>query len=168
SFRPEGAEIEEEQRRTALAGEPPASPEKAAGNQLVASLRDAAIAGIIAFLLAAPLVGQKTIPGPGSRLTIEAHWQWVAIIVGVVFIGRLLLNLFVWKTEVPVTASLGRLFSADPMTQRDWSVVVVAAVILAALNFLPEAFLFVMSNVLGYDPAEFQAVTKLLPIVVLA
>src|SRR5438552_3532099 len=125
-YRPEGAEILDEQRAAALAGEPPLAPGKPAGDsRLVISIKDSVIAAVITFILAGPLVGLQTVPGAGSRLAINQRWELVAAIVAVVFACRLALNLLVWRTDYPITASFGRLFSNEPMQQIDWIVVAV-------------------------------------------
>jgi branched-chain amino acid transport system permease protein len=135
---PVGAEIESEQRNAAYAGEPPLAPSQPARaeNKLTASLLDSVIAAVVGFALAGPLVGLQTVPGAGSRLGVSQRWGVVAAIVAVVFVGRLVLNLFVWKTERPVTAGIGRFFSTtERMTAVDWILVVVIGVPLVALNF---------------------------------
>jgi branched-chain amino acid transport system permease protein len=139
-FRPEGAEILDEQRIAAMAGEPPAVqpviPPDRFGGLAAASLKDSVIAAVVAFALAAPLIGLQTVPGIGSRLAINVQWPSVALIVAVVFVGRLLLNLLVWKTETPVTASVGRFFGNGRLTLVDWLPVVVVAAILIGLQFV--------------------------------
>src|SRR5262249_4602571 len=102
-YRPEGAEILDEQRAAAVAGEPPfKQDERALGNRIVASVKDSVVAAIVTLLLAGPLVGLQTVPGAGSRLAINQRWEIVAGIVIVIFAGRLALNLFVWRTEYPL------------------------------------------------------------------
>jgi branched-chain amino acid transport system permease protein len=73
---------------------------------VAASFKDAAIAAVIALALFGPLVGLKTEVTTGG-LFLSQRWGDVAIAVAVVFVGRLLLNLFVFKTDRPVT----RMFS---------------------------------------------------------
>ena len=72
---------------------------KAKDSVMVASLKDAAVAGLITLGLALFMIGLKTNPGVGG-LTIEARWAAVAISVLVVFAGRLLLNLLFWKSNL--------------------------------------------------------------------
>lgn len=134
-FRPEGAEIQDEERARAFAGEPPAVPARPERNRVVDSIRDAAIAAVVSLALFGPLVGLETTP-IGASLGLIPRWGDVAVIVAVVFVGRLLLNLFVWKTESPVTASLGRFFNDEPVTVRDWLPVIVIAGALVAVNFV--------------------------------
>jgi branched-chain amino acid transport system permease protein len=62
----------------------------------IAALKDAALAGLVALVLAVPLVGFRTIEA-GSALALQTRFDWVAYGVIAVFIGRLLLNL--WPTE---------------------------------------------------------------------
>jgi branched-chain amino acid transport system permease protein len=134
-FRPEGAEIQEEERARALAGEPPAVPARPERNRVVDSIRDAAIAAVVSLALFGPLVGLETTP-VGASLALIPRWGAVGIIVAVVFVGRLLLNLFVWKTDAPVTASIARFFNEEPVTIVDWIPVVAIAAILIAINFV--------------------------------
>ena len=58
---------------------------------VTAALKDSLGAAFVAGALAVPIIGLKTIPVEFG-LTIETHWGLVAIAVGSVFIGRLLLN----------------------------------------------------------------------------
>lgn len=78
---------------------PGASTKKAKDSVMLASLKDAGVAGLITLGLALFMIGLKTNPGVGG-LTIEARWAAVAIAVVVVFAGRLLLNLLFWKSNL--------------------------------------------------------------------
>lgn len=76
-------------------------------NLFVGSVKDAAVGGLIALALFSLLIGMKAevASGLGGQLGIEYRWAAVALAVAVVFGGRLLLNLFVWKADKPVTGS---------------------------------------------------------------
>ncbi len=114
-FTPEGAELQEEERARAYAGEPPAVGGRPPADRIAASIKDSAIAAIITLALAAPLVGLETVAvGASSNLQLDTHWGSVAIAVAVVFFGRLLLNVFVWKAERPVTGRLAGGLGALP------------------------------------------------------
>jgi len=114
-FTPEGAELKEEELARAYSGEPPAVPAPPVGDRLVASLKDSVLAAIITFALAAPLVGLETVAvGSSSNLRLDTHWDSVAIAVVVVFVGRLFLNVFVWKAPHPVTARFAAALSGLP------------------------------------------------------
>jgi branched-chain amino acid transport system permease protein len=66
---------------------------------LGAILLDCAIAGLITFVIAAPIMGLRTANTPGG-MTLDQHWGNVLTAVLVVFFGRLALQLFVWnRTE---------------------------------------------------------------------
>ncbi|WP_428650868.1 ABC transporter permease subunit [Roseibium sp.] len=80
-------------------------------NLFMESLKDAAAGGVIALALFSILIGMKAevASGLGGQLGIEYRWLVVAIAVAVVFGGRLLLNLFVWKSDKPLTKSAGKL-----------------------------------------------------------
>lgn len=134
-YRPEGAEILEEQRAAALAGEPPFAAEKPRReNRVLASFKDSIIAAVVAVALFGPLVGLQTLPGPGSRLAVNQRWELLAVVVAVVFAARLALNLLVWKTDYPITTSLARIFSAERVALTDWIIIAVIAAILLVLN----------------------------------
>ncbi|TVR98782.1 MAG: high-affinity branched-chain amino acid ABC transporter permease LivM [Rhodospirillales bacterium] len=68
----------------------------AKGLDPVAILKEAGLAAFVALMLAVPLAGLETVSAPGG-LTINTRWDWVAIAVGSVFVGRLLLIL--WREQ---------------------------------------------------------------------
>ncbi|MTH99450.1 high-affinity branched-chain amino acid ABC transporter permease LivM [Roseibium sp. RKSG952] len=72
---------------------------------LVDSVKDAAVGGLVALALFSVLIGMKAeiASGLGGQLGIEYRWAAVAIAVAIVFGGRLVLNLFVWKADRPAT-----------------------------------------------------------------
>ncbi len=101
-----------------------------------AALRDAFVAALIALGLAAPMMGLMATPGP-EGLKLEPHWQRVAIAVAVVFVGRLILNLTIWRPGVrkPKTANSPR---TDAILARIAKLLAPAAIVIAvALPFLP-------------------------------
>jgi branched-chain amino acid transport system permease protein len=87
-------------------------PGIAQANRLTEASKDAGIAALIAAALAGPLLGLKTVAAP-EGLALEQRWKLVAIAVLVVFAGRLLLRLFVWRADRPaarpVAGAAGRL-----------------------------------------------------------
>ena len=74
--------------------------------RLAGSLKDAIIAALVAFALFGGLIGIRTTADVGG-LGIEYRWGLLAVVVAVVFVGRLLLNVFVWRAESPLTRKLG-------------------------------------------------------------
>jgi branched-chain amino acid transport system permease protein len=83
-----------------LSGIPRSSAPPAPRPPMAHSLRDAGMAALVALGLFVPLVGLRTDVGPGGGgLIIRTRWADVAILVGLVFAGRLLLNL--WTTFRP-------------------------------------------------------------------
>ncbi|WP_186386353.1 MULTISPECIES: high-affinity branched-chain amino acid ABC transporter permease LivM [unclassified Stappia] len=84
---------------------------------LAGSVKDAALGALVAFGLFAMLIGMKTEVGIGG-LSIQYRWSAVAIAVGIVFFGRLALNLFVWKSERPVTGFLSGLVPSQASASR--------------------------------------------------
>jgi branched-chain amino acid transport system permease protein len=57
-----------------------------------AALKEAAVAAVVAFGLALPLVGFQTVERNGA-LTVQTRFDWVAIGVAIAFLGRFLLAL---------------------------------------------------------------------------
>jgi branched-chain amino acid transport system permease protein len=66
--------------------------------RLKAALPDAIIAAWIAFALFCLTLGVRTVDSPGG-LTLAARPGLLAVVVGGVFLGRLLLNLFWWNGD---------------------------------------------------------------------
>nr|WP_201305929.1 high-affinity branched-chain amino acid ABC transporter permease LivM [Roseomonas harenae] len=96
------------------------------------SLRDAGMAALVALGLFVPLVGLRTDVGPGGGgLIIRTRWADVAILVGLVFAGRLLLNL--WTTFRPAPKPRTAQRSAMIARVGTW----VAPVLLAYAVLLP-------------------------------
>ncbi len=120
-LREAGAEIEDENRRDAFAGEPPFKTHPARGSRLAAALKDAAIAAALAGGLGFFFLGMRTDIRPGG-LALTTRWTTLFVAVAIVFVGRLLLKLFVFPETRPrlkapsgagaaeFMARLGRLF----------------------------------------------------------
>ncbi len=116
--------------------EAPPAPRRPGNRKSFSSLIiDAVVAAFIAFALAGPIIGLRTETAVGG-LSLTQNWIPVAIIVAVVFAGRLLLNVFVWQAINPVTRSFAKLGSTEPLTRRDWTVILsftaIPAVVLVA------------------------------------
>ncbi len=108
-------------------------------NLFVVSLKDAAAGGAIALALFGVLIGMKAevASGLGGQLGIEYRWAAVAIAVAIVFGGRLLLNLFVWKADKPVTETAkGFLPSAKPLAKLGKFAMPVFLILAVVLPFL--------------------------------
>ena len=118
-------------------------------NRLTASLKDSLIAAVIALALFGPIVGLKTQTEPGG-LALVPHLTTVAIIVAIVFAGRLLLNLLVWKTDRPITSRLSRLAPATTSFGRFGKVI--APLLLGIAVAFP--FLLIASNGVFGDSFE--------------
>jgi branched-chain amino acid transport system permease protein len=67
-----------------------APPAARSGFDLAAALKEAGLAAFVAAVLAVPLAGLETVTEFGG-LAIHTRWDWVAIAVAAVFVGRLLL-----------------------------------------------------------------------------
>ncbi len=71
-------------------------PAKPPGHRLKSALIDATLAAFIAFALFCLTLGVKTVDSAGG-LTLKPRPMLLAVVVGIVFVGRLLLNLFWWN-----------------------------------------------------------------------
>lgn len=67
-------------------------------DRVTTAVKDAGIAALITLALAIVMVGMKTDPEPGG-LVVNYQWWLVGIMMVVVFIGRLLMGLFIWQGE---------------------------------------------------------------------
>jgi branched-chain amino acid transport system permease protein len=105
---PLGEQREVEAWRSAQRGEPPRVPEaRPARSWVAASLLDALVAGLIAFLLGLFFLGLTT-DGAGP-LGVRTRWGTLAVAVAIVVVIRLLLNLLVFKNPRPALGGLKRL-----------------------------------------------------------
>ncbi|MGJ3262174.1 MAG: DUF3382 domain-containing protein, partial [Salinarimonas sp.] len=116
-----------------------AGPKKPVGGIDVAHvLKDAVFSAIIALGLFGVIMGLKTEQAPGG-LVLEQNWERVIWAVGIVFVGRLVLNLTIWRRPG------GKIDDLMPVGLRKYSgfvgTAIGAALILVALTlpFLPGA-----------------------------
>jgi len=116
-----------------------AEPGTSIGQRLKSALADSFLAGIITFALFSLVLGLRTVDNV-TGLTLQPRPMLLAVAVGIVFFGRLLLNLFVWQAEHPVTAPFAKLFTREAFDQRD-VVVLGATALLAVLGFVLAAIL---------------------------
>lgn len=98
-----------------------AEPGKPLGLRLKSALTDSLLAGVVAFALFSLVLGLRTVDGV-TGLTLQPRPDLLAIAVGIVFVGRFLLNLFVWQTEYPLTTPFAKLFTRDAFDKRDITV----------------------------------------------
>ena len=94
--------------RTAAAGEPPSVRARPTGDLLAASVKDAVLVAILTAALGFFFLGLRTELGVGT-LEMRTRWSLLLTAVAIVFAGRLLLNLLVFKTPYPVTSGFARL-----------------------------------------------------------
>ena len=73
-----------------------AEPVKTLSHRLQAAVADALLAAYVAFALFCLTLGFKTVDSVGG-LTLKSRPVLLATVVGIVFVGRLLLNLFWWN-----------------------------------------------------------------------
>ena len=102
--------------------------------QFMSALRDAVAAGVIAFLLALPLLGLTT-ARVDDKTAVLARWEWLGIAVACVMIGRLILSLWeqaraVKSRKQAATGAIGQ--AIRKIYQRNSVLVAAAVVVLAA------------------------------------
>ncbi|PZW48368.1 amino acid/amide ABC transporter membrane protein 2 (HAAT family) [Humitalea rosea] len=68
-----------------------------------AALKDATLCAAVAAVLFVPVVGLRTAPGPTGPLRIEPHFGIVAVLVGLVLLGRL--AIIAWQARRRPTAA---------------------------------------------------------------
>jgi branched-chain amino acid transport system permease protein len=122
-----------------------AEPGTSFGQRLKSALTDSLLAGIIAFALFSLVLGLRTVDNV-SGLTLRPRPMLLAVAVGIVFFGRLLLNLFVWQAEYPLTTPFAKLFRRDSFDKSD-VVVLGATALLAVVGFIVAA----LFNALAYE-----------------
>ena len=116
-----------------------AEPGTSFGPRLKSALADSFLAGIIAFALFSLVLGLRTEDNV-TGLTLQPRPVLLGVAVGIVFFGRLLLNLFVWQAEHPLTTPFAKLFTRDAFDRRDVTVLGGAG-LAAAVGFLVAAIL---------------------------
>lgn len=109
-------------------------PVKSSSHRLKAALADAIIAAWIAFALFCLTLGVRTVDSAGG-LTLEPRPGLLAIAVGSVFLGRLLLNLFWWNSDWRVPRPAWRPVWPIPTVARYGSEYGAALLVLAAVLF---------------------------------
>ena len=107
---------------------------------LGAILLDCAIAALLTLVIAAPIMGLRTVNSPGG-MTLEQHWGKVLTAVLVVFFGRLVLRLLLaaligfavgtavcFLTLGPDSVTLGTAMS-NALTVVPWNIAITAQAI---------------------------------------
>jgi branched-chain amino acid transport system permease protein len=100
--RPVGAQRDAESQ-----GAAPLKVETRDPNGFMQSVKDAAMAAFLAGVLGLFFLAVRSDIAPGG-LALTARWGLWFTAIAIVFAGRLALNLFVFKTDRPVTGFLGR------------------------------------------------------------
>jgi branched-chain amino acid transport system permease protein len=104
-----GEQRDVEAWRAAAAGEPPAhAVPQAAGNIVAESLKDAGLVALVATALGFFFLGLRTEIGVGT-LEMTTRWGLLVSAVAVVFVGRLALDLLVFKRRRPIVGALPRI-----------------------------------------------------------
>ncbi len=116
----------------------PGSAATGSASPIVAALKESAVAALVAAVLAVPLLGLQTVQEPGG-LTLHTRWTWVAIAVGAVFLGRLLLNVAIAAISQRRAARQQRSATSLGQAVNRYAVSLTAAALLfaVALPFLP-------------------------------
>jgi branched-chain amino acid transport system permease protein len=116
-----------------------AEPGTSLSQRLPSALVDALLTGIIAFALFSLLLGFRTVDSV-TGLTLEARPRLLVHAVVIVMVGRLLLNLFVWNADYPITRPFAKLFTTEAFDRRDIVVLSIAAIAVAAVFAIGAAF----------------------------
>ena len=124
-------------------------PVKSLSHRLEAALLDALLAAYVAFALFCLTLGFKTVDSVGG-LTLQSRPVLLAAVVGAVFVGRLLLNLFVWQTDRPLTEPFARLFTSEPLSRRDLFVLGAVALLSALASLVSPAARLVAGGVFAF------------------
>jgi len=112
------------------------------------ALLDSLLAAIIAFALFSLLLGLRTVDSV-TGLTLQSRPALLAVVVGIVFFGRLLLNLFVWHGEYPITTPFAKLFTSELFERRDIRVLGITA--------LGAALVFIVGSIMGSPACQLVA-----------
>jgi branched-chain amino acid transport system permease protein len=128
-----------------------AQPGKSFGQRLGPALWDALLGGIIAFALFSLLLGLRTVDNV-TGLTLQPRPALLAWTVGIVFIGRFLLSLFVWQADYPLTRPFAKFFSDDAFERRDLYVLGGAALLAVILLITgPAPLRLIAILILGFE-----------------
>ena len=123
------------------------SSQASSGTNFGAALKEAALAGVVALLLSVPILAYRTVPGAdgGAGLAIYSRWGAVAIAVGLVFTGRLLLNLF-WWSRVSKPSAVSSTAKPSRFALSSYAIYLAPAVVIFAviLPFLPVSNRYIM------------------------
>ena len=103
---PEGA-----QRRLEERGQAPLIVPANDRNSVKNSVRDALTAGALTFVLGLFFLGVRSDIAPGG-LALDFRWGLLFTAVAIVFVGRFLLNAFVFRTTTPLTGRLSQTFTS--------------------------------------------------------
>ena len=110
-----------------------AEPVKTLSHRLQAAVADALLAAYVAFALFCLTLGFKTVDSVGG-LTLKSRPVLLATVVGIVFVGRLLLNLFWWngnwKMPRPAWRPVWQIPSVSPYGADNGALLLVAAAVL--------------------------------------
>jgi branched-chain amino acid transport system permease protein len=113
------------------------APAPRAGVDFAGALKDAAISALIALGLFGPVMGLQTVQDQ-SGLMLTEHWTRVFWAVGIIFFGRLILNLTIWRNREKATGAK-RLSNAVTGGFGKLAVLVAPVLVLVALTlpFIP-------------------------------
>jgi branched-chain amino acid transport system permease protein len=89
----------------AIRDEGPVGQRKPGAVDWPAALKDAAIAALVMLGLCVPIVALRTEQNMNNQLVLEPRWGLVAILCGLVFVGRLALTVLVWSRPPAMKAA---------------------------------------------------------------
>ena len=113
-------------------------------------VKEAALTALVALILAIPMVGLRTVSAPGG-LGVETRWWWVAVGVGIVFFGRIVLILVrEWRRRRSATRGSGSGWALGAISQYFGMIAVVFAVVLPFMPFVDRWILDIGILVLTY------------------
>jgi branched-chain amino acid transport system permease protein len=106
--------------------------------ELGAVLKDCVLATLVALVIFVPTLGIKTDSTGGLNIILRYRWSAVIIACAVVFLGRLLLHLFVWNRSAsfaPVFAPITRPLANVELAKYLGPVVLLCALVLPFMPF---------------------------------
>jgi branched-chain amino acid transport system permease protein len=109
---------------------------------ITSRVRHAFITALIAGILALPLAGARTLDGING-LTIEWHIKEVAIVCGLIFVGRLLLDFIAdghGKIIAPITFIIGMIALITPFSSQFIKSMTVVGALFIAMKAVPAFF----------------------------
>jgi branched-chain amino acid transport system permease protein len=106
------------------------------------ALKEALLAALVAFVLLAPMLGMRTTSGP-TGMTLAFHFEWVFLLAGIVFLGRLALTMLQGAGR-SFTAPAGLVQLGKAISASSYWLAAAGLVFAFVLPFLPFASRYVV------------------------